>query len=527
MNAKSSQLNLMIIVLWMIAVLMACEGVKEEKDDRPNIILIMADDLGFSDLGFFGSQIETPHLDKLAENGLVFNQFYNTSRCCPSRAALLTGLYQHQAGVGGMTNDRGYPGYRGFLNDRSATIAEVLKTSGYQTMICGKWHLGSKPENWPTKRGFDKFYGIPEGGGVYFYPFAKKRNVVLNDSIIQPDPSYYSTYAFNHHAVEFLKEVEKEGKPFFLYVPHIAPHFPVQAPKEEYQKYLGKFREGFQVLRQRRYQAMKEKGILPATVALSASDGQVVDWDELSPQQKDTFDLKMAIYAAQVEIMDRGVGQMVEQLKKMGEFDNTIIFFLSDNGGTHENLTRTYAHITGELGAVNSYRAYGRSWANVSNTPFRLYKHWVHEGGIASPLIMHYPALIQEHRIVPEITHIMDIMPTCLELTNTPYPETFKGHDIHALAGESLASLVRGEPWNRRETLFWEHEGNRAARREKWKIVSAYPEDQWRLYDIERDRAESNDLAEQHPQIRDELVASYNAWAKRVGVIHRDQMVKK
>ena len=527
MKIESNLLSTWMYLTLALPVLISCRYEGERNDERPNIILIMADDMGFSDLGFFGSQIETPNLDELAKNGLVFNQFYNTSRCCPSRAALLTGLYQHQAGVGAMVNDLGHPGYRGYLNDQCVTIAEVLKTAGYQTMMSGKWHLGSKPEHWPTKRGFDKFYGIPEGGGVYFYPFAKKRNVVLNDQVLEPDSSFYSTYAFNHHAVEFLKEAEKERKPFFLYLPHIAPHFPIQAPRHEYQKYLGKFRDDFQVLRQRRYRAMKQKGILPESVTLSASDEHVLLWDQLTESQKDTFDLKMAIYAAQLEIMDRGIGKIIQQLKEMGQFENTIIFFLSDNGGTHENIARKYAHLNGELGTINSYRAYGRSWAHVSNTPFRMYKHWVHEGGISSPLIVHYPSAIKHHRVESAITHIMDIMPTCVELARAPYPPTFEGRKILAMEGKSLVGLIRNQPWQDRETLFWEHEGNRAARSGKWKIVSAYPENKWRLYDMEHDRAESADLSDGNQEIKDALIAEYEAWATRAGVVPRDQLVKK
>ena len=504
----------------------SCTDQQEVSDVRPNIVLIMADDMGFSDLGFFGSQIETPHLDKLSENGLVFNQFYNTSRCCPSRAALLTGLYQHQAGVGDMIHDLGHPSYQGYLNDRCITLAEVLKRSGYFTMMSGKWHLGNDPEHWPTKRGFDRFYGIPEGGGVYFYPFAKERNVVLNDSIMQPDSSFYTTYAFNHYAVEFLQEAALTNKPFFLYVPHIAPHFPLQAPKQEYKKYLGRFKQGFQRLRLYRYKAMKRKGLLPETVALSESDEQVLNWDQLSEMEKDTFDLRMAIYAAQMEIMDRGIGQIVQQLRKMEVLENTIIFFLSDNGGTHEDLTGRYAHITGELGTKDSYRAYGRSWAHVSNTPFRMYKHWVHEGGISSPLIIHYPDRIKQHKIESALTHIMDIMPTCLDLAKAPYPKSFEGRTISPPEGKSLVPLFGGEPWHREEALFWEHEGNRAVRRGPWKIVSTYPENNWRLYNMEKDRAEIHDLSKEHPEIKKDLMEQYQSWASRVGVVPRDQLIK-
>ncbi|NRA49887.1 MAG: arylsulfatase, partial [Phaeodactylibacter sp.] len=484
------------LFLVSICFLWACNSESDPSEaqtpERPNILLIMADDMGYTDLGFFGSRIKTPHLDRLAGNGLVFSQFYNTSRCCPSRAALLTGLYQHQAGVGEMTKDFQLPAYRGRLNDQCATLAELLQPAGYQTMMSGKWHLGNAREFWPTERGFEQFYGIPEGGGVYYYPFNKDRQVVLNDSILQPDSTYYTTYAFNDYAETFIDQATEQEAPFFLYLAHIAPHFPLQAPEAVYNKYIGQFKLGLEEHRNRRLQAMKDKGIIDPDMTLSQPDAQIPDWSALSETQKDSLDLKMAIYAAQLEILDDGVGRLLQLLEEKDELDNTLILFLSDNGGSYEESGQwdKYDHLTGAVGDRNSYESLGRAWANVSNTPFRMYKHWVHEGGISSPLLVHYPDLVKQARIDTNVLHIMDIVPTCLELAGATYPDTLDGHALLPLEGQSFASLLKGESWTGHDMLFWEHRGNRAARKGPWKIVSSYPEDQWRLYHIPSDRVE-------------------------------------
>lgn len=525
------QVYRLILILFSLSLLSGCsqQAAKEaEATERPNILLIMADDMGYSDLGFFGSRIRTPNLDRLAENGIVFSQFYNTSRCCPSRAALLTGLYQHQAGVGEMTSDFQLPAYQGQLNDQCATLAELLQPAGYQTLMSGKWHLGSAPEQWPTQRGFEQFYGIPEGGGVYFYPFNKRRNVVLNDSILTPDSTYYSTHAFNEYAVGFIDQATDQEAPFFLYVAHIAPHFPLQAPKPVYEKYIGQFKLGLEQHRQRRLQSMQTKGILDTTVQLSPPDERVLDWAQLSERAKDSLDLKMAIYAAQLEILDEGVGQMVRKLKEKGEYDNTLILFLSDNGGSHEEtgLWGRYSHLDGPVGGPNSYESLGRAWANVSNTPFRMYKHWVHEGGISSPLIAHYPKLIPKPGIDTQVVHIMDIVPTCLELAKVRYPDSLRGNDLIPLQGKSFVNLLRGEDREGHEVLFWEHRGNRAVRKGPWKLVSAYPDDQWALYHIPEDRTEQNDMSNQYPEKVEELKADYRKWANQVGVVHRRELEK-
>jgi arylsulfatase A-like enzyme len=514
---RKSLLYLLIALFFM-----ACTQ-EEPSDERPNIILVMVDDMGYSDLGFFGSRIETPHIDDLARGGTLFTQFYNTSRCCPSRAALMTGLYQHQAGVGDMTGDYGYPAYQGRLNNQCVTIAEVLKESGYHTMLVGKWHLGSGKEYWPRERGFEDFYGVPEGGGVYFYPFHRKRNVVLNDSILTLDSSYYSTYGFNEYATNFVDQASKKDQPFFLYLAHIAPHFPIQAPKDRYSKYVGRFKDGFEKLRQEKLETMKKKGILDEHISLSPGDELVAQWDSMNDDQKEFFDLKMAIYAAQLEIVDDGIGSMINTLKKNGAYENTAIFFLSDNGGTHEELG--FDPMDSEdidlLGSNETYRSYGRSWANVSNTPFRMYKHWVHEGGISSPLIFHYPNLKLHAELNHEAAHIMDIMPTCLDLAQTSYPETYRENSIIPVEGKSLMPLLEHGGREEHEGLFWEHEGNRAVRKGKWKLVSAFPENEWSLYDIEADRIETNDLSDENPELVEELKMDYERWANRVGVVDR------
>ena len=506
----------------IIVLLLSCTD-KHIVEDRPNIILVMVDDMGYSDLSFFGSLIETPNIDNLASNGLVFSQFYNTSRCCPSRAALLTGLYQHQTGVGDMTGNYGHPNYQGFLNEKCITTAEVLKKVGYQTMMVGKWHVGNKKEHWPRQRGFDKFYGIPDGGGVYFYPFVKPRTLVLNDSIKKPDHNFYSTTAFNAYSLKFIQEALGKNAPFFLYMAHIAPHFPLQAPKEKYQKYLGRFMAGFQERREARLKTMIQRGLLPSDMKLGSSDSLILQWKDLDQVTREKYDLEMAIYAAQLEMVDDGIGSIINLLNEKGKAENTIIIFLSDNGASHEEryVERVFAEYDGEPGSKDAYRAYSRSWAHVSNTPFRLYKHWVHEGGISSPLIIHYPQMIEHNRVDHSVLHIMDIMPTLMELGKATYPSN---PELYPLQGKSFVPLIKkSQTWDRGIT-FWEHQGNRAVREGDWKIVSAHPYTTWVLYNMADDRMESKDLSKGNPEIKYRLINAYHDWSEQTGVLTRKEI---
>lgn len=515
------------------------------KQEKPNIVIIMADDMGFSDLGCYGGEIQTPNLDQLASDGLRFTQFYNAARCCPSRASLLTGLYAHQTGLGYMTgNDYGLPGYRADLNEHCVTIAQVLKSAGYHTYMAGKWHVtrsiledGAR-DNWPLQRGFDKFYGTLIAAGSYWDPITLMRD---ND-FIKPEGDYYYTEAISENAVEFIQDSEP-ADPFFLYIAYTAPHWPMHAREETIARYKGRFSKGWDSLRLERYERMLEMGILLPEWSLSPGDTMKSGpWK--NALHKDWEERRMEVYAAMIDHLDQGVGQIVEALEKKGELKNTLIFFLSDNGGEdleHRNgeigntgkpwnimvyvplKTRDGRDvIAGDIPGVmpgpdDTYQGYGQ-WANFSNTPFRKYKTYVHEGGISTPFIVHWPEGIHarnEWRTQP--AHIIDIMPTCLEVAGVDYPSEFQDKQITPVEGLSLLPVFENEP-SEHEALFWEHEGNRAVRKGQWKLVSEFPEG-WELYDLEADRTELNNLAGQYPDKVKELEKLYNDWTERCNVV--------
>lgn len=496
---------------------------------RPNIVLIMADDMGISDLGCYGSEIRTPNLDRLAARGLRFTQYYNTARCCPTRAALLTGLYPHQAGVGHMVGDAGWPGYRGYLNDRCVTIAEVLRPAGYRTLMVGKWHVGEQRPHWPTDRGFDHFYGLVSGGGNYFDPTGVRdkapdvrRVMARDDQPIYPKPgTFYLTDAFSDEAVAFIDEYGRKEAPFFLYVAYTAPHWPLHAWPEDIERYKGKYMGGWDALRQQRHQRMIEMGLVDTRWPLTPRDEECSAWSAV--ENKEEMDLKMAIYAAQIDRMDQGIGRILDKIREVGAEENTLVMFLADNGGCAEGGPFGFDQRKNGLppGGVDSFMSYGQSWANASNTPFRLYKHWVHEGGIATPLIVYWPAVIQEQRITHQAGHVIDIMATCVDVAGVTYPTRYQDRDILPCEGYSLVPIFRNQANIGERTLFWEHEGNRAVRQGRWKIVSKYPGN-WELYDLEADRTELHNLAETQPAKVKELADLYEAWAKRCQVMAWD-----
>ncbi|MHC4716452.1 MAG: arylsulfatase [Planctomycetota bacterium] len=491
---------------------------------KPNIIVIMCDDMGFSDVGCYGGEVETPHIDRLAGNGLRFTQFYNTARCCPTRASLLTGLYSHQAGIGHMNEDKGFPGYRGHLNRQCVTIAEALKPAGYRTFATGKWHVGAKQRAWwPLQRGFDRFYGVPQGGGFYFKPKAGRSVVLDNDEIhtheTGPMPAgWYSTDAWTDRGLEFIEEAVERKQPFFFYLAHNAPHWPLQALAKDIAKYRGKYRKGWDTLRTERRARLIEMGIVDERWPMSPRDEKAPAWDELDEATKNRMDLKMAIYAAQIDRVDQGVGRLVQKLRQLDVFDDTLILFLADNGGCAEGGIWGFDREQGELGTDDSYSSYGLSWANASNTPFRRYKHWVHEGGTATPLLAHWPRGIRHRgKLVREPAHVIDIMATCCDIAGADYPRTYQGNAITPLEGKSLVPLLRANRVTHHEAIFWEHEGNRAVRQGQWKLVAKH-RSPWELYDLEADRTELNDLAGTYPEKAEELKRLYRAWAKRCGV---------
>jgi arylsulfatase len=527
---------------------------------RPNILVILSDDMGYSDLGCYGGELATPTLDALATNGLRFTQFYNTARCCPTRASLLTGLYPHQAGVGHMTEDRGRDGYRGVLNRQSVTVAEVLRPAGYRTYMCGKWHVtrfageNGDRSTWPLGRGFEKFYGTIAGGGSFYDPTTLCRQntliTVANDPEYRPD-SYYYTDALSDNAVRFLKQHQTgtPGKPFFLYLAYTAAHWPMHAPEEAVRKYRGRFDTGYAPVREARLGRMKAIGLVPQDTELSpASD----DWAGVKDKAWEARCKE--VYAAMVETMDAGIGRIVEQLRAAGQLDNTLILFLQDNGACAENTGRTdNGKGPGDLkpmgpdqlqprvqppmqtrdgrwvrsgpgvmpGPADTYVAYGRGWANVSNTPFREYKHWTHEGGISTPLVAHWPAGIRRDRagrLEHQPGHLIDIMATCVDLAGATYPAEFAGQAIKPREGVSLRPAFDGERLARTQPLFWEHESNRAVREGDWKLV-AKEGGPWELYNIAADRTESHDLAASEPSRAKDLAAKWDAYAARANVL--------
>ncbi|MHC4994510.1 MAG: arylsulfatase [Planctomycetota bacterium] len=529
---------------------------------RPNIILIMADDMGFSDIGCYGGEIETPTLDALASGGLRFTQFYNTGRCCPTRASLLTGLYPHQAGVGWMTADNGYDGYRGDLNRNCVTIAEALKTVGYATYMSGKWHVtkdlyGDQGKaNWPRQRGFDRFFGTIFGAGSFYDP----STLTLENERIVPDrKNFYYTDRISDYAVDYIKD-HKGDEPFFMYVAYTAPHWPMHALPEDIAKYKGRYDEGWDVLRAERHQRMIDMGLVSDGWPLTPRDPNAKPWSEIKMKKWNTR--RMEVYAAMVDRLDQGIGRIVDQLKQSGRFDNTLILFLADNGGCAEEygsgkpyeapkqpaklqpmgpnefqddmaprFTRDGRPVRQGWpvmpGPADTYIAYGKPWANASNTPFREYKHWVHEGGIATPLIAHWPAQIKRRgQLEHQPGHLIDVMATCVEIANVDYPTSYKGAAIKPLEGRSLTPAFSGKKIQR-EALYWEHEGNRAVRVGQWKLVAKGEKGPWELYDLEADRTELNDLSQKHPDRAKKLADMWLAYAERANVLPLEPRKKK
>ncbi len=490
---------------------------------RPNIVLVMMDDMGFSDIGCYGGEIQTPHIDALAKNGVSFSQFYNASRCTPTRASLMSGLYAHQTGMGHMTwMNHNLPGYTGSINNSCVTLAEVLGSAGYKTYMAGKWHLvlyetlQETKENWPQQRGFDHFFGTLKGSGSFFTPKSLKNgnevakipvDFYYTDAIADTTTSYIDQHLENH-----------PDQPFFCYVAFTAPHWPLHAKKADIDRYVGKYRGGWDEIRKQRYEKLMGTGLINTGCKLTSRDKQSAAWESLSEEEQEHLDLRMAIYAAQVDSADQGIGRIIDRLKETGQLGNTVIIFLSDNGACAEVKEK----MMGEIGTDASFNSYGLSWANASSTPFREYKHWVHEGGIATPLIVHWPDGISDPgRVTHQLGHVIDIMATCVDISKATYPEEYDGNVITPLEGKSLVPTFVNKPINR-DIICWEHEGNRAIRKNQWKLV-AKRNKAWELYNMNADRSELNDLAKQHPDNVARLAAAWNSWAKRCQVLPQPQ----
>ncbi len=495
---------------------------------KPNVIVVLVDDMGWSDIGCYGSEIPTPNLDTLAKNGLRFTQFYNTARCCPTRAALLTGLYPHQTGIGHMTaahrdaDGKVLPGYSGKLSEQCVTMAEVLGSNGYFTAMSGKWHLGQNQGVVPWERGFQRSLNAPAGG--FFFHDSPRANLFLNGQHVGRGGTngvpkeWYATDLWTEYGLKFIDEARAAKKPFFLYLAHNAPHFPLQAPPEDIAKFRGKYRAGWDKLREARHARQKKLGVVDPAWPLAPRPENIKAWDALTDAEKDRFDHMMAIYAACVYRMDRAIGTLTDGLRERGALDNTLILFMSDNGGNAESGPN--GRFNGENpGDAASSVFCGESWAWLQNTPFRLYKHFNHEGGIASPLIAHWPAGIPaKGELRPEPGHLVDIMATVVDATGTSYPKEFKGQAIQPMEGRSLMPAFANKPIER-EAIFWEHEGNAAIRVRDWKLVRRGGQGAWELYDLKADRTEQKNLAAAQPEKVKELASAWDAWAKRARVV--------
>ncbi len=512
---------------------------------KPNIIVILTDDMGYSDIGCYGSEINTPNIDRLAKNGVRFTHFYNTARCSPSRASLLTGLYPHQAGMGHLSTENfTEEGYVDDLSKHAVTMAEVFKSAGYATYMTGKWHIAkdivnqNDITNWPMQRGFQRYFGTLNGSGSYYDP----GTLVSNNSYISPGNNFYYTNAITDTAVKFINE-HKTPNPFFFYIAYTSAHWPLHAPEKEVQKYKGVYDKGWDAVRTARFVKLQKLGIISKEAVLTERGVSIPAWE--NAPMKDWQARKMEVYAAMIDVMDQGIGKIISTLEQKGILDNTVIFYMHDNGGCAETLDSDQPEIamteeqkqlhpftkdsvfTGKKpiytrdgqfvrsgmgvmpGPANTWVTYGVEWANVSNTPFKMYKHWTHEGGISSPLIVFWPkGISQKGMIRNQSAHLIDIMATCVDIAGISYPTNYNGNSIQPMEGKSLVGAFNNKPI-KRDFIFWEHEGNRALNIGKWKIVSKTEKSKvftlkdqnaWELYNLEIDPTETKDLAIQYPE---------------------------
>ena len=526
-------------------------GVLSYAQEKPNIVVILADDLGFSDLGCFGGEINTPNLDQLSENGLRITQMYNSARSCPSRACLLTGLYPHQTGLGHMDGKSPeWPrGYAGMRSDDNVTIAEVMKNAGYFTAMAGKWHVGKTKT--PIDRGFDEYYGLLGGFDSFWNPDVYSRLPQNRTPRSYTENEFYATNVITDYAIDFINQANDSQQPLFLYLAYNAPHFPLHAPKEVTDKYMDTYMQGWDHIRDERWKHIVKMNIMQGTPGLSPR-GMVTEsfhvddnyplpaWNSLTPDQQKDLARRMAIFAAMVDIMDENIGKVIRTLKDNNQFDNTFIIFMSDNGACAEwhefgfdyrTGVKYHTHVGSELdsmGLKGTYHHYGTGWANVCNTPLNLYKHFAHEGGISTPCIVSWGNKIKNKGgIDHQPCHFSDIMATCIDLAGTSYPKEYNGNKITPLAGTSILPIVRGEKMPERY-IYAEHEGNRMARLGDWKIVSAHlNKDQWELYNIATDRTEQHNLSAQYPQKVQEMSKAYFEWADKSDVIYFPKLYNK
>lgn len=499
--------------------------------ERPNIIMIVVDDLGYSDITPYGAnEIQMPNISRLANEGIRFRQFYNNGISAPTRASLITGQYQHKAGMGFFSNNLGLPAYQGFLNKESLTVAEVLRNAGYTTLMSGKWHVGEAYDQQPNQRGFDHFFGFLGGASSYYAHESNNRNGFGQFGFVKDNQPYtlpegvHLTDAITDNAIEFLEGQKDDGKPFFLYLAFNAPHWPLQAKPADIAKYKGKYNEGWDSLRTVRYENAKERGVFPADQEITRRDSLIPEWNTLTYDEKKFWERRQEVFAAMIDHMDQSVGRILKELRKLKQDKNTLILFISDNGaqGGYGNASYARSRANASVGEPGSYEVQNAYWSQSGNSPLRDYKGRPYEGGIGAPFIAWYPKAIKRRGLVVDgIGHLIDIAPTFYDVAGAEYPKEFNGVVTNALPGKSLLPVLFGqeESVQREKPLCWERAGNQAVRLGNWKYLSIYPENEEELYDLSTDRGENHNVAAEHPEIVAQMRAIYAQWAAENDVV--------
>lgn len=504
--------TVLLVLISVGLVWAACDSEDDAQADRerPNIVFILADDLGYSDISPYGAEVETPHLQRLAEDGMRFTQMFNTSKCFPSRAELLTGTYAQQSGM----HDE--PG--SFAN--AVMLGEVLGQAGYRTLFVGKHHSTDNPYEW----GFDHYWGLRDGAANYFNPgeerpsdpgppaqkdWAYPRTFVFDDSVaapFTPDEGYYGTDTWTDWALELLDRYEEEPDPFFLYLSYQAPHDPLQVPEEDVEKYEGMYDAGYGAIREARYERLVDSGLIDeATYPLTEPTHR--DWDALSEDEKADQTRRMEVYAAMIDRMDRNIGRVIDALDARGELENTLIMFASDNGASAEVVEIG----DGPIGSVTRWASLEEDWANVGNTPFRYYKNYSYQGGMATPFIVHWPGVVAPGSTTETVAKFTDIMPTLVDLTGATYPDTYRGDSVVAMQGQSLLPVFEGGDIEREDPIFNKWDDGRAIYHDGWKLVEE-GDSGWELYNLRADRTETTDRADERPERVEEMAATWEAW---------------
>ncbi|MBX7109313.1 MAG: arylsulfatase [Chitinophagales bacterium] len=546
------------IFLLIVQAALGQSSASQPEAKRPNIVIIVADDMGYSDMGMFGSEIKTPNLDKLASYGVRFTNFYTHASCSPSRSMLLSGVDTHLNGLGNMDewtapNQEGKPGYEGNLNNNVVTIAQLLKDAGYHTYMVGKWHLGKSPDKIPAARGFERDFTLLDGMGSYWD--MTNMTALVPNSLFTEDGKYltklpkhyYATKTYTDKLIGFIDANHNDGKPFFAYVSHQAPHDPYHLPRDWRDRHVGQYDIGWDVVRDQRLKREKELGIISDSADLAERMWFVPDYSLLAPAARALVGRKMELYAGLVENMDFHIGRLIDHLKEIGEFDNTVFIVFGDNGAEGNDLgamiagtpgTRDYLYFASKWsnnnpnawGDPGSYVGYGPGWAQVSMTPFSQYKGWLGEGGIHNALIVSGPVVKRDKGSINNgLMSVADIMPTLLDIAGASYPKTYNGKELPPLIGKSWLKMLSSEvqsPRSPRDYLAWELFGNRAVRQGDWKLRWEYSplgKSDWELHNLATDPAERKDLASSNPEKVKEMIMLWNDYVKNNNVILPDR----